>query len=131
MRSSTLDPASHERRRLAALWTGLLAGPIVWLALLETNYVMSYVACEVRNTWFLHLTTFVAVVLVAAAGWWGWHAGHGDPLQPEPEVTPPLGPETARQRVRWMAAASAGMSIWFIIVIVATDLPVLVLKTCQ
>jgi len=51
--------------RLAALWTGLLAGPVVWAALLETNYALSYVACEQRRTWMLHLSTAVAILLIA------------------------------------------------------------------
>lgn len=131
MRSSTLDPASHERARLAALWTGMLAGPVVWLVLLEVNYVLSYVSCETRQTWFLHLATLVAILLVGGAGLWGWSASLGDPMQEEPETTPPLSGKTSRQRVRWMAAASAGMSIFFIIVILATEVPILVLKTCQ
>lgn len=113
-----------------ALWTGMLAGPIVWLALLELNYVMSYVACETRQTWFLHLATLVAVLVVGAAGWWGWGAGIGDALDSE-SVTPPLSVRTSRQRVRWMSLASAGLSAFFILVILATDVPVLVLKTCQ
>jgi hypothetical protein len=131
MRSSTLDPASHERPRLLALWTGMLAGPIVFLMLLELNYVLSYVSCETRQTWFLHLATVVAALLVGAAGGWGWSAAIGDPMQEEPETTPPLSVRTARQRVRWMAVASLGMSLWFILVILAMDVPVLVLKTCQ
>ena len=113
-----------------ALWTGMLAGPIIWLGLLELNYVMSYVACETRQTWFLHLATLAAVLIVAAAGWWGWTARTGDALASE-SVTPPLSVETSRQRVRWMSLASAAMSAFFILVILATDVPVLVLKTCQ
>jgi hypothetical protein len=108
----------------------VLAGPILWLVLLEANYVMSYVSCETRQTWFLHLAVVIAVVLVGAAGWWGWSAGIGDPMEAG-SPTPPLSPETARQRVRWMAAASAGMSLFFILVILAADVPILVLKTCQ
>ncbi len=67
MVSSTSHRAWHDPRRERALWTGVLAGPIVFLVLLQTNYVLAYVACETRQTWFLHLATAAAVLLVAAA----------------------------------------------------------------
>jgi hypothetical protein len=116
--------------RVFALWTGVLAGPVVWLGLLEANYVMSYVACETRQTWFLHLATAVSVVLVAAAGLWAWSQGHGPSGLAEP-VTDPVSPDTCDSRARWMAYAAAGSSAWFIIVIVAMEVPVIMLRTCQ
>ena len=130
MPSSTSDRASHERGRLAALWTGILAGPIVWLVLLEVNYVLSYVACETRQRWFLHLATVIAIALVAASGLWAWRARMDDPFASE-ELSPPLSEKTSSQRVAWMAATAAGFSIWFIILIIATHIPVVVLKVCQ
>ena len=122
------DP--HEATREIALWTGVLAGPAIWLTLLEVNYVMSYVACETRSTWFLHLATLVAVVLVAVAGMWGWSAGRGPRDLPEPR-TPPVSVETSEVRARWMAHASVISSIWFGVVILAMEIPVIVLRTCQ
>src|SRR5687767_5977940 len=116
MPSSTSHRGSHERRRLAALWTGMLAGPIAWLMLLELNYVLSYVSCETRQTWFLHLASLVAILVVGAAGLWGWRASMDHHLAEE-EVSPPLSENTSVQRVRWMSAAGAAMSLWFILVI--------------
>ena len=117
MPSSTSHPASreaHDPRREIALWTGVLAGPVLWLTLLEVTYVMSYVSCETRSTWFLHLATFVATALAAAAGLWGWSAGQG-----------------ANERARWMALVSLTSTIWFILVILSIEIPVIVLRTCQ
>jgi hypothetical protein len=102
----------------------------VWLTLLEVNYILSYVACETRTTWFLHLAVFLSVALVAAAGLWGWSAGRGPRGLPEP-LTPPVGYETSDTRTRWMGHASAAFSLWFIIVILAMEIPVVVLRTCQ
>jgi hypothetical protein len=113
-----------------ALWTGVLAGPVVWLVLLEANYVMSYVACETRQTWFLHAATAVSVVVVAVAGLWAWSQGHGPGDLPEP-LTEPVSPETCDSRSRWMAHAAVGSSAWFIIVILAMEVPVIVLRTCE
>ena len=108
----------------------MLAGPAAWLVLLEVNYVLSYVSCETRQTWFMHLTTLITIALVAAAGVRAWRAGMDDPLAPE-ELSPPLSDKTSLQRVRWMSAGAVAMSIWFILVIIATHIPVVVLKTCQ
>lgn len=130
MPSSISRPASHERWRIAALWAGLLAGPLVWLALLELNYVLAYVACETGATWFMHLATGAALLLVATAAHLAWRASYGDMMAPE-TPTPPLSDETSRQRSRWMSLAGVGLSLWFFIVILAMELPILVLRECQ
>ena len=130
MASSTSRPVSHERWRLAALWAGLLTGPLVWLLLLEFNYVFAYVACETRSTWFLHLAVAVALLLVAGAGYWAWRASYGDMLAPE-TLTAPLSDETRRQRSRWMSLAGVALSAWFVLVILAMEVPILVLRECQ
>jgi hypothetical protein len=113
-----------------ALWTGVLAAPILTLILLQTNYVLSYVSCETRQTWFLHATTAIAVLLAAAAGLWGWRAGRG-PLPAAEEQTAPISPETCNARARWMSRAAVASTIWFIVVMLSMSIPVLVLKTCQ
>ena len=128
MGSSTSRHAWHEPKREAALWTGLLAGPIVWLALLETIYVMSYAACETRETWFLHLAVTTSFVMVAAAAYIAWRYG---PPQDLPDQTPPVTRSTAEIRARWMALAGVGLSLWFMLVIVAMEIPIVVLKVCQ
>jgi hypothetical protein len=113
-----------------ALWTGVLAGPLVWLALLQTNYVLSYVACETRQTWFLHLATAVSAALVVSAGLWAWTAGRGPFDLPEP-LTDPVSAGTCDSRTRWMAHAAVGLCGFFVIVILSMSLPVVVLRTCQ
>jgi hypothetical protein len=121
---------AHQPRRVLALWTGVLAGPLVWLGLLEVNYVLSYVACETRQTWFLHLATAVAAALVAGAGFCAWRAGHGPAELPEP-LTAPVSADTCDARTRWMAHAAVASSAWFILVILSMSIPVVVLGTCQ
>lgn len=130
MPSSTSPRVSYERWRLAAIWAGLLTGPIAWLALLEVNYVLAYVACETRSTWFMHLAVVVAVVLVAAAGYAAWAASFGHLLEDE-TLTPPVSDETRRQRSRWMSLAGVAFSAWFILVILAMEVPLVVLQECQ
>ena len=130
MHSSTGRPASHERWRLAWLWAGLLTGPLAWLTLLEVHYVLSYVACETRQTWFLHLATAIAALVVAVAGVLGWRASQGHPLTPE-HPSHPLSDDTRHQRARWMSAAGIALSGFFILIILAMEVPIVVLRTCQ
>jgi hypothetical protein len=128
MASSTSRPAWHEPRRIAALWTGLLAGPIVWFTLLEVNYTLSYVSCESRQKWFLHVAVIASVLLVAGAAYMSWRYG---PPEDSQERTPPVTRSTAEIRARWMAFGGVGLSLWFILVIIAMEIPILTLKVCQ
>jgi hypothetical protein len=108
----------------------VLAGPTIWLTLLEVHYVMSYVACETRATWFLHLATLIALAIVAGAGMRGWSAGRGPRDLPKP-LTAPISYETSDARARWMGHASVVLSAWFILVILTMEIPIIVLRTCQ
>ena len=128
MVSSTSPPAWHDPLRLAVLWAGALTGPLVWLAMLEVNYLLTYVACESGHKWFMHLTVLVAVAVVATAGYLSWR--YGPPADPGVD-TPPVTRETAEQRARWMALYGIASSVWFIIVIVANEIPILVLRACE
>ena len=124
---STLRHAWYEPRRAAALWIGILAGPVVWFSLLEANYVMSYVACEARQTWFLHAATFLSAALVAGAGWLSWRSG---PAESDDRRSPPVTSATSESRARWMSIAGVVTSAWFILVILAMEIPLLLLGGC-
>jgi hypothetical protein len=92
--------------------------------------MLSYVACETRQTWFLHVVTAAAVILTAAAGVWAWRAGQGPADLPEP-LTPPVSPETCDARARWMAHAAVASTVWFIIVMLSMSVPIAILQPCQ
>ena len=131
MPSSTLRHESFDTGgRITTLWIGVLAGPLCWSALLETNYILSYVACEQRQTWMLHLAAAVALMLVASAAaltWWA--APHGLSYELEREgSTDPV--ETAIVRARFMAIGGLALCAWFALVIIAMEIPVLVLRPC-
>jgi hypothetical protein len=130
MPSFTLRHGSFDGGpRLAALWAGLVAGPFAWAALLETNYVLSYVACEQRHTWMLHTATAVALFLVGVAAFAAWRASPS--LEFAPEDQPSTDPaETTVILARFMAIGGLVLCAWFAIVILATELPVLVLHPC-
>jgi hypothetical protein len=112
------------------LWSGLLAGPLVFLAVLQANYVLSYVSCETRDTWFLHLSTLTGVLLVSLVGWRCWvEAVAGELFESSSGDT--VGQRASESRAAWMGYAGAGISAWFALSIAALDIPVLVLRTCQ
>jgi uncharacterized membrane protein YebE (DUF533 family) len=113
---------------MAALWAGLLTGPLAWLALLETNYVLAYAACETQQKWFLHAATLAAVGLVAAAGWWAWRSG---PPEDDQRHAPPVTRATSESRARWMSLAGIALSAWFILVMLAMEIPILIHHACD
>ncbi len=131
MPSSTLRRDSSEWSqpgKLTPLWIGVLAGPIMWAALLETNYALSYVACEQRDKWMLHLATALAALIVAIAGYVAWRAA------------PPLGgteqptvdrDQTRVLRARFMAISAVVLSAWFILVILSTEVVISILEVCS
>lgn len=130
MPSSILHRASREpreRRRDLILWLGVLAGPVVWLTMLETNYVLSYVACELRQTWFLHAATVVSLALVGVAGAASLAEAKRERGAPHALTKAHMRSDT---RTIWMAWAGVAMSAWFAIVIVVTELPVMILPPC-
>jgi H+/Cl- antiporter ClcA len=130
MPASTSRPVSHEPWRLAALWAGLLAGPVAWLLLLEFNYVAAYVACETSRTWFMHAAVMVAAAGVGVAAFAAWRGRFGS-LHLKDEPAPPLSDQTRIQRSQWMSVAGIGMSLFFVIVILTMEIPIIVLKECQ
>ncbi len=128
MPSSTLPHGSSEPpQRLLALWTGILAGPLVWATLLQTNYVLSYVACEQRQSWMLHAATGTALLLIAAAAFTAWRAA--PPLHEEAHAASDPA-EASLLRRRFMALAGLAFCAWFAIVILATEIPALLLHPC-
>src|SRR2546421_3075499 len=112
MPSSTLRRAMHEPRRVAAIAAGALAGPLVWLTLLEVNYVMTYVACEQRHDWMLHVASAVALALVGLAGLGAWRARTSGPT----EAPTANQDETSELRARVLAYRGAPVGAGVLIV---------------
>jgi hypothetical protein len=128
MPSSTLPRGSFDSGwQLLALWAGLLTGPLAWAALLQTNYVLGYVACEQRESWMLHLATGVALLLVAAAAVAAWRAAPALGPDHHESTDPRVG---ALLRARFMATGGLALCAFFAIVILATEIPVLLLHPC-
>jgi hypothetical protein len=133
MRSSTSSPVSgnqSNRAQTLALWTGTLAGPLLFLLALQVNYTLSYVACETRTTWFLHATTAISVILIAASGLWAWRSGREWTDLPG-GTTEPVGIDTHATRVHWMTMLAVTSAVWFVIATIALGVPAIVFRPCQ
>src|SRR4051812_24223465 len=58
-----------------ALWAGVIGAPVVWLTQFLINYALVPYVCHTRKFFSFHLTTLIALMLVAAAGvvcWKEW-----------------------------------------------------------
>lgn len=129
MPSSTLHRGSFDwGPRLGALWAGVLTGPIAWAALLETNYVLSYVACEQRHTWMLFTATIVALALIGIAAFSAWRAAPPSGPLSRPSHEPE---RTGEVRARFMAIGGVALCAFFALVILATAIPAVVLQPCS
>jgi len=126
MRSSTLPRGSFDGGwPLVSLWAGLVTGPLAWAALLEVNYVLSYVSCESHWSWMLHAATVTALVLIATSAMavsrvWVQAIREGAEGAARAD----------RARARAMALGGIAMCAWFALVVVATEVPVIVLQPC-
>jgi hypothetical protein len=108
-----------------ALWTGILAGPTVWLLSFEANFALAPWACEFNNKIALIVVTLVALILVAGSGllaWREWNAVG--------KVWPGgAGGALARERI--MAAGGVLFSAMFFLVILAQGIPNLLMGACD
>lgn len=128
MPSSTSRPASYEGGRLARLWLGFLAGPVVFLIVLEANYVLAYVACEQRQKWMIQVPEAIGVVLLALAAYGAWGAAAGRGAVDGPTSDPIA---TASLRNRFMAYGAVVLCAGFILAILSMEIPALLLGPCQ
>lgn len=117
---------AHEtpRPRRALLLTLLVA--IVWFAHLNVSYRLVYTACEGGSRWPVLLAGVISAAVVAAALAMAWRerSDFGDAGSKLGD-----GPGTGRQRfLTGLAVAASG---FFLLIIVVTTLPALVLDPCR
>ena len=58
-----------------ALWAGIIGAPMIWLTQFLICYALVPYVCHTHKFFSLHLTTLIALILVAAAGvvcWKEW-----------------------------------------------------------
>lgn len=112
-------------KRDLALWTGVLAGPIVWLLSFEANYALAPWACIFQAKLALYLVSIAALILCAGSGMVAWRQWTE------------LGREWpgtgggALPRSRIMAIGGVLLSAMFFLVILAQAIPPVLLDACE
>ena len=121
------DLTSGQVRWLSPLplWTGVLAGPVVWAANLTVSYALVKWVCSSRQFGVLHLITVISVVVVIAAAWLSWAALH------ETRGEMPADGGEPPERARFMAILGLTSSAFFIVAILANEMPRWVLDACR
>jgi hypothetical protein len=109
----------------AALWAGLLAGPLAVLLQLEINYALVLRACRSGEEFWLHVVSLAALALTAVGGLLSWrnHRRAGGEWDDEGAGVLP--------RSRLMAAVGILISILMALVVIAQWIPVFVYGPCQ
>jgi len=108
-----------------ALWTGILAGPIVWLISFETLFALNPWACTFQTKLALYLVSIVAFVLSLASGLLAWREWSTLGREADPKGGDIL------SRSRAMAFAGILVSTLTCLIILAQSIPELVLGACQ
>lgn len=114
-----------ERRRTWALAAGFFLAPFAWAAQLLVNYSLTPTACVSGETWFLHLVSLAALVTALGGSLVAWSAWtrltSGSTVEGDAR-------ESGR---RFMALVGTVQSIFFVLVILALELPTWWVDPCQ
>lgn len=116
-----LRPSIHEPRQLLLLWSGMLAGPLAWLAQLALNYALTDWTCRSGHRWALDVTFAVTLAMTAAGALAAWTMRRPDAEDFAPRVG-------ARQA--FLAWCGLGLCGLFALAIAATMIPRLYLSPC-
>jgi hypothetical protein len=124
---SSADLTTGDLRWLSplSLWTGILAGPIMFAFKLMATYAMVKWTCITDRQGVLHLISLLTLLVVFGAAWIAWTAlqhtaGTLDPDAGTPEA-----------RARFMALLGLASSAFFGLAIVANAYPEWVLDACH
>lgn len=109
------------RNEILRLWAGFLLPPLAWLLDLQVNYALAGWVCDTGRSWVLDVVTVVALFICVAGGALSWmsrrfideHAG---------------APE--RERTRLFVIAGIANALFFGLVIIATAIPNVILRSC-
>lgn len=113
----------QPKRRVAAMWLGLLLAPTAWFLHLMTGYVLGGYLCDRDASWALHLATIAALVLGAAGLVAAWRFWRSLPRGGADRAAAPV-------RMRFMAVSGMAMSTFFIAIIAVAELGNVFLDPC-
>ena len=120
------DPREPDiERRDVLLWLAVLAGPFAWALQQQVSYMTTPTACASGRHILLHLVSLAALLIVgagAALSWTRWKAA--------PEGSTEKG-DPKGSRIRFMALSAVTSCVFFALVVLATEVPNLVLRVCD
>ncbi|MFL5155078.1 MAG: hypothetical protein ACJ8C3_19715 [Microvirga sp.] len=116
---------THVERRDILLWLAVLAGPFAWALHEQVSYMLTPTACASGRHVLLHLVSLGALLIALAGAALGWSRFKAAP-QGSTEKGDPEG-----SRIRFMALAAATSCVFFALVILAAEVPNLVLGVCD
>jgi len=120
------DPREPEiERRDVLLWLAVLAGPFAWALTEQMSYMLTPTACDSGRHILLHLVSFLMLLIALAGAALGWSRFKAFP-DGSTEKGDPEG-----SRIRFMALSAAVSCVFFALVILATEVPNLVLRVCD
>ena len=107
------------------LTVAMLAPPLAWLTQLTVGYALVPTACVEATKLPLHLTSVVAITVAGVCALYGWRARH-EAGEPSPD---PILPRHARRR--FMALAATAYGGLFALLIIATEIPNWIHRSCD
>ena len=107
------------------LWTGILAGPVLWAIDEQLSYALVYRTCVTHNPMLVRGITVISLLGVAGAAMTAWNA-----LSRTAHDTPSDG-GLPRQRARFMAILGLSMCAFSALAIVALGFPKWMFDACQ
>jgi hypothetical protein len=108
-----------------ALWYGVLAGPIAFMAQMQLKFMLVPWCCSIGSQWWLHLVTLVALVFPISSGLIAWRMWAAAGMNTDTKEGGEFG------RTRAMGLAGVLVSAMFSLAMIAQDIPVFVLGACQ
>lgn len=103
------------------IWIGLLAAPFAAALLLSVGYALVPWACRAGLGAALHVPAVFALALAAFGAWKGWRAWRAESAPDRDRID---------ERRRFLAVAAVFLSVYFLAVILALEVPNLMLEPC-
>ena len=117
------EPKSDFRPADRKLVAAFLLTISAWFSHLNLSYMLVPESCENESKAVLHAITLVCLAVTAMAGVLAWRTGQAFLSQSE---TLPW-----RERTRWMSLMITALAAAVMLVIVAQEIPNLILRSCD
>jgi hypothetical protein len=109
-----------ERHHLVA---GIVVPPLAWFAHLQANYAIAAWACRSGHRYVSLVVVLAALVLTAGAGALAWRSW--------PRRAPLAGEPQDIEGARLLALLALASSLSFVVVLVASAIPIFMFRACD